>query len=217
MNRRSARLPWRRGRASTSRCRASPGGWTSCGSSSLCVRSARSLCVRSTRNGVRAIDAQVLVLQFRVARAQECLRVQSAYEWVSACAVSKEECLHGTCVPQSWQGDGKPELNDAAAPAGTCLCLLIRRTVRGRLVMTEGGGAGPPRQYWSSLSAAPKCCSPAATPPSIRRSHARAGTVRCGPCGVLVRGLGRQPEIGLNKPANLSARGRGYRWDTIRY
>ena len=130
---------------------------------------------------------------------------------------SKEECLHGTCVPQSWQGDGKPELNDAAAPAGTCLCLLIRRTVRGRLVMTEGGGAGPPRQYWSSLSAAPKCCSPAATPPSIRRSHARAGTVRCGPCGVLVRGLGRQPEIGLNKPANLSARGRGYPVGQCRY
>ena len=99
-----------------SRPRASPGGWTSCGSSSLCVRSARSLCVRSARNGVRAIDAQVLVLQFRVARAQECLRVQSAYEWVSACAESKEECLHGTCVPQSWQGDGKPELNDAVAP-----------------------------------------------------------------------------------------------------
>ena len=99
-----------------SRPRASPGGWTSCGSSSLCVRSARSLCVRSARNGVRAIDAQVLVLQFRGARAQECLRVQSAYEWVSACAVSKEECLHGTCVPQSWQGDGKPELNDAVAP-----------------------------------------------------------------------------------------------------
>ena len=50
---------------------------------------------------------------------------------------------------------------------------------------------------------------------SLERSpHARAGihTVRGS-------GSGRSREIlaGLNKPANLSAWGRGYRWDTIRY
>ena len=54
-------------------------------------------------------------------------------------------------------------------------------------------------------------------PRAVAAAVLARGPVRCGPCGVLVRGLGRQPEIGLNKPANLSARGRGYPVGQCRY
>ena len=57
-------------------------------------------------------------------------------------------------------------------------------------------------------------CSPAAPPPSGPRGRAGAGSQSAGFwCGVWARGGDWQ----LNKPANLSPRGRGYRRDLCRY
>ena len=57
-------------------------------------------------------------------------------------------------------------------------------------------------------------CSPAAAPPSGPRGRPGAGSQSAGFwCGVWARGGDWQ----LNKPANLSSRGRGYRRDLCRY
>ena len=57
-------------------------------------------------------------------------------------------------------------------------------------------------------------CNPAAAPPSGPRGRPGAGSQSAGFwCGVWARGGDWQ----LNKPANLSSRGRGYRRDLCRY
>ena len=101
---------------------------------------------------------------------------------------------------------------------GTCLCLLIRRTVRGGLT-TPGGGAGAPVGKWQmELQVRIKFGLGAALrrppPPSGPRGRPGAGSQSAGFwCGVWARGGDWQ----LNKPANLSSRGRGYRRDLCRY
>ena len=54
-----------------------------------------------------------------------------------------------------------------------------------------------------------KVLQPCGGPPSGRRDRARAGIRTVRPVRGSSAGSGRQPEIGLNKPANLSARARG--------
>ena len=100
---------------------------------------------------------------------------------------------------------------------GTCLCLLIRRTVRGGLT-TPGGGAGAPVGKWQmelqvrikfGLGAALRRPT-RAVPEAVRGAGSQSAGFWC---GVWARGGDWQ----LNKPANLSSRGRGYRRDLCRY
>ena len=97
--------------------------------------------------------------------------------------------------------------------------MLIRQTVRGGIA-TPGVGAGA-QSAKNGLSGSDQVrasCNPAAPPPERSpRPCSRGdpyGAARAGFwCGVWARGGDWQ----LNKPANLSSRGRGYRRDLCRY